>query len=214
MPFRDNPEDDDGYQFARQKKNKIVSARDRKRQLEERIRTSMQSLNTNTTTSNNTPIKNEILSSSSVTTYQSPYQGTSYQSCGEGSYGGISSSRDVQTQYHSANKDHVTNAPLGGARHAQDSPGLISSLVQCVSTAIGVGTSEIVGKQPSALYESVRSAVSSRSSEYYYDSDEQKHHSAISYSHPHNVASSGGTIKGSYQTVNIPSYHHQTTNPR
>jgi hypothetical protein len=203
MPYRDDSDcgdsdNGDGYQFARpekarkkKKKSKNKSsARDRKRQLEDQIRSSMQSLNSPVKEKNNDGIAES-----------SPYQ-SSYQAGGEGTFGGsttgAAASNIPASNHYSSSRNHVTNAPLphqDQSNYNTQSFGIMDSLVQCVGTAIRLGTSEI-SQQPAALYESIRSAVESGTS-----SSSRGGAAASSFTPCYDQS------QGSYQTVDIPSYH-------
>lgn len=218
MPYRDDPNSDDsdegdGYQFARQEtsnvkkkkkaksKSKKSRTRDRKRELEEQIRNSMQTLHS--------PVK-ERASIGLPGGSSSHYQSTPYQSGGERTDGGsseTSSSHHHPAQY-SSSRNHVTNAPLPSNfnDHHNASPGIVDSLMQCVGAAIRVGASEI-SQQPSALYQSIRSVVVGSTAPASSSSSISSRTSVPSFTPSYQQP------QGSYQTVDIPSYHQAGPRP-
>ena len=209
MPYRDTPNDDDGdggdgddYPFARpattkEKSNRVkekkAAARERKRQLEDKIRSSMKTLKSPTGE------KNPRLSES----YQS-----SYQCGGEGTYSGdtmnttTSTSASSSSPLYSSSRNHATNSPLPSAHHTNS--GILYSLVQCIGDAVRLGTSEIVEQhQPSALYESIRSPMT------WLPSTRTTATVATNEVTPSSYSSWYDPLQGSYQNVESRGYSYQ-----
>lgn len=208
MTYRDAPDGDDsdnsdGYQFARtpkskgttttntQQYDKSVAARDRKRQLEDQIRHSMKALNS--------PVPDK--STAMAQSYH-----PSYQSGGEGTYGGTTttySSPATSFNQYSSSRNHVTNTPLTSSAGQHSASGVMYSLIQCIGTAVRLGTSDIV-EQPTALYESLRSVLGGGRASI---------HSSSSLSSPSSFSPSYDQPRGSYQNVDTPNYYQSGAGP-
>lgn len=225
MPYRDDDSDgsDDRYKFARGEPSqetkatptnkKKSSVRDRKRQLEEKIKSSMQALNRDEVTKKYSS-SSEVMNGCSR---QPPLQLSSYQSGGEGTYGGTTTARPTSaspsysSSTYSSSQDYFTNSPLPstGCSTTTTTSGIMYELFHCIGTAVRLGTSEIVAhmqpQQPTAIYESLCNAMVGLQQPGMSTPNINTHnHNIINMN---TVSPSYAQPRGSYQTVDIPSYH-------
>jgi hypothetical protein len=209
MSYQDTPDDYNGngdggdYSFARTvtsnensklDKEKRTAARERKRQLEDQIRTSMKTLK------NPSGEKNTRLTES----YHS-----SYQSGGESTYSGDTMRSpnapiDTPSSFHHypSSRNHVTNSPLPSSH--QTHSGIMFSLLQCIGDAVRLGASDIVEQQPSALYESIRGSLTWIPSTMRTATTTTTTTNLLT---PSSYSSSYDHSQGSYQNVETPGYY-------